>query len=483
MKSFGARLQIDPATGLVAPALAFLDRYTLDLHMEEGGRAQLREAVQTALELVIRRQQGASAGPVSFELFLQDGTIVVETLNQGVPIVGEHPHDIDAFYTAARGLDEVKIENLGRKGQKLVLSRRLGVGGPIEPVRQDPVYAVEVDPAIEIRELRPGEEDQVTQLFYFVYGYSYINELVYFPEKLRQAIETGRLISSVAVTQDRVIGHCGLTRWAENPPVYEAGLGLVDPRVKSRGLFSRLFEHVMQRVTRTPMQYCYFDLVTNHDRSQKVVARYNPADMAIFVGCQNRETQARLEKLGMGQDPEGMDRYSLLYSIVPRVPHPFGREVQLPASIGDRLGFLLEPLGLKWFPESRFAGLPARGTFHTTAQPQQGAVLFDLAEPGRIAVDAICTAWRQLLLDGYEYAAVEVPLDRPGLGVVAGRLSDNGFFAAGFVPYRLCSDRLAFRFQALGHAKVAMDHIRLATDNARRLFDVIQTEYAMLDGG
>lgn len=478
MKRPGVRLDIDPRPELVEPVLAFVDRYTRTLGVDEEGRGRLKESVEAALELVFHRQ-AHGAEPVSIEVLASDGAAVVEIMNRGIPILDERDAKIISFYMAARGLDRVAIENLGRQGQKVVLARKLGKVRKKPAVEEAP-RAVEVaDDEIEVREILPGEETQVTRLFYFVYGYSYINELVYFPEKGRAALESGQLISYVAVHKERVVGHCGLIRWAANPPVYEAALGLVDPRVKSRGLFSRMFDAVMERVNRTPMQYCYFDLVTNHDRSQKVVSRYQPRDMALFVGCQNRETQARLEKLGMGQDPEGMDRYSLLFSILPRVPHPFGKEVRLPVSIGDRLGFLLPPLGLTWTPASRFEGLDKQGAYKVTLQPQQGAVIFDMPEPGRAAVDGICAAWRQYLLEGYEYAAVEVPLDVPGLGVAAARLADAGFFASGFIPYQT-SARLAFRFQALGHAKVAMDRIRLATDPAKRLLAAIQDEYASL---
>ncbi|MEP7168227.1 MAG: DEAD/DEAH box helicase family protein, partial [Bacteroidota bacterium] len=38
---------------------------------------------------------------------------------------------------------------------------------------------------VTIREILPGEEAALSQLFYFVYGYNYINESVYYPEKIK----------------------------------------------------------------------------------------------------------------------------------------------------------------------------------------------------------------------------------------------------------------------------------------------------------
>jgi hypothetical protein len=171
-----------------------------------------------------------------------------------------------------------------------------------------------------------------------------------------------------------------------------------------------------------------------------------------------------------------MLRYSLLVSVIPRVPHPFGENIVLPENIGERFGFLLKPLGLTWSPAPRFETLPARGSFKTGTQRAQSAALFDLQEPGQEAAEDIVEEWRELLRDGFEYAAVEVPLDAPGLGPLYDLLSGNGFFASGFVPCH-GSARLGFRFQALGPTKVAFDQIKIATEHGKKLLAAVRNEY------
>jgi hypothetical protein len=253
-------------------------------------------------------------------------------------------------------------------------------------------------------------------------------------------------------------------------------MGAVDPAVKSRGLFGALFKKTMEKVCEIPMQYCLLDFVTNHEYSQRHVSKYGTCELALFAGCQSQETQARLKRLGLGLDPEGMDRYSLLVSVIPRVPHPFGEETSLPESLGEPYGFLLKPLGLSWSPCPRFEVLPPRGRYQASLQPGQSAVIFDLCEPGREAAEAILEEWRNLMLGGFNYAAIEVPLDVPGIGALYDLVSAHGFFAAGFVPYQL-SDRLGFRFQALGPKKVAFEKIKVATEPARRLLKLVRGDY------
>ena len=126
-----------------------------------------------------------------------------------------------------------------------------------------------------MRGLAPGEEDALSRLFYLVYGYDYINEFVYYPEKIKAMIEAGDLLPIVAARPNgRLVGHVGLVRRHREPAVYEAAMGAVDPMVKSRGLFGQLFAKTMEVVRQTPMQYCFSDCVTNHAFSQRHVAKF-----------------------------------------------------------------------------------------------------------------------------------------------------------------------------------------------------------------
>jgi hypothetical protein len=79
------------------------------------------------------------------------------------------------------------------------------------------------------------------------------------------------------------------------------------------------------------------------------------------------------------------------------------------------------------------------------------------------------------LRDGFQYAAVDVPLPARGLGVLQDLLGQSGFFASGFLPYR--GGQLAFRFQSIGPTKVAFDRIRVHSPAARRLLELVYEDY------
>jgi hypothetical protein len=480
-----AQIEIPSFSLYLSPSVHFVLGFAQQLGVEGERLQNLRKALEGALRMVMEKNvEGQCEDPITIEVGEATGKIFVQIHNQGVPIFSEE--DTRAKNSSGLRLVElsklvhhVTIENQGRRGQAITLEVSLGEDAAKKSLQIDdlPIHA-EVNPQdIVLRRLEADEAPSLSQLFYFIYGYNYINELVYFPQKIAEMIRDGRLVSTVAALPDgRLLGHVGLLRWNEAPPVFEACLGVVDPRVKSQGLFKRLFHETMNAVQATPMQYCFFDCVTNIDFSQRLVSTYGAVDMALFVGCQTKLTQARLSKLGLGADPKEMERYSILYGALPRQEQPFGAYVELPYNIGENLGFLLEPFNLNWSPSPRFSTLNPGGSYKTLYQPAQLSVNFDFQEPGLKALSKILEDWRSLLRNGYQYAGVDVPVEISGMGMIYDILAKNGFFVGGFIPYRN-SDKLAFRFQSIGPTKVAFDQIKVFTPAAKRLLEIIRTDY------
>lgn len=476
-----AQMDIPSSPAFLRPAVDFILSSAEEMGLQSHRSTRLRSLTHTTLATLFERNRSAAFEQgIHIDISEEEHELVVAVTNRGLPVLDHNSPIHDAVRAAQPLADRATIENLGRGGQRFVFRYQLyppirvidkGARHPVLP------FVTTADDHIRIRELHRGEEESLTELFFNVYEYNYINDYVYYPEKIRAMLESGKLRSFIGETNTgRVVGHVGLVQLNDTPAVYEAALGVVDPRIKSRGLFSRIFDQVMQNVATLPMSYCVFDFVTNHDYSQKLVARYGTQDMALYIGCQSKETQANLQKLGLGQDPTDMDRYSLLLSVVPKEQNAFGEEILLPSSIGGSLGFLLKPLNVTWVPAPRFYPLPEGGEFKQDLQPTQKSVIFDLHQPGKAAVKRIVETWQHLMRDGYQYAGVNVPTSAPGLGHLYDSLAAHGFFMGGFIPYRY-SRELGFRFQALAPTKVAFENIKVCTENAKRLLAVVRADY------
>lgn len=427
----------------------------------------LHQFENTMKQIVHHNQMSSFEGEILILLEKRLNSNVISIENHGYPL-----------FEADLNLPDLPIEvyfkNNGRKGQLIEFNmKNIEMLQEVKPT----IDELHSDSNTVIRALLPTESNLITELFYNVYKYKYINESVYYPEKLKNMIADGQLKAIAAFNElHEMVGHIGLLKWNERPPVYEAAMGIVDPRYKGNGLFGRIFDRVNLLMKQTPMNYCVYDFVTNHDFSQRLISKYGFCDMALYLGNQVPETQASLKELGIGNDSDAMKRYSLLVGIGPQVPHPFGKSVILPANIGEVCGFLLEPLGVQWVPASRFSSLAHEGEFQIQFYEEQRAVVFDLVKPGREALLHLIERWKILLREGYQYFGVDVPLNHSGLGTVYDILAPHGFFFAGFVPYHF-SDQLGFRFQFLSPTKVDFEGIKVFSKTGKKLLKVVKENY------
>ncbi len=467
---------------MIEPSLAFVDSCTRNFGLGEAS-LNVRGSCQKVLELILERNSHKYAPPgfirvaIHMENKETGKELKIRVQNKGQPIFLE---EFQEYYAPGkleelrekRGFLGVDFKNLGRGGQsvefRVALPQELELNGHQSVAPTDP----------QITMLKPEHAAEISQLFYRVYRYRYINEYVYYPEKLREMMASGRLSSIGARTPDGLlVGHVGLLRWNENPGTYEAALGVVDTRVKGNGLFGKMFEEIQNVVKRTPMAYCLYDFVTNHDFSQRMVAKNGGyTDLALYLGCQVSNTQAKLEELGLGKDPGELERYSLLVGIGRQTDFPFGTSITLPTNIGEACGFLLESMNIRWNPAARFCPLPTGGRFATLLQAEQRAVIFDFYEPGRSALAEIIDSFKKLLKDGYQYFSVDVPIQPYGLGQIYDLLAQNGFFFAGFIPYQI-GNQLGFRFQFLVPIQVNFEGIKILSNDGKKLLDVVKTNY------
>jgi len=473
------RFHIPSQKTLISPSITFIERWAAEERLSPKDLENLTASAGSFLYRFIDfNAQAEARGEVEIELNRTDSGVFVTITNSGLPLFKEDlpelstPEQLEAT-RARRGLKWLEFTNCGRVGQRVTI----GIEKARAPFSLPAEIEKHSDDTVKIRELRPGEEASLSRLFFKVYRYRYINDYVYYPDKLAEMIRDGRLISIVAEMADGSLsGHVGLLRWNRDPAVYEAALGVVDPTYKNNGLFGRIFHRVQEIKNSLPYQYCLYDFVTNHPFTQKHVARYGYQDLALCLGSQVSDTQARLSDLGIGVDASDMDRYTLLVAIAPGVDQPFGSEVCLPVQIGEATEFLLKPLNLRWVPTPRFHPLAKDGEFTVALQPEQKAAYFDFHRPGLGAVHQIIERVQVLLRDGCQYIGIDVPLDAPGLGQLYDILAAHGFFMSGFIPYRY-SSRLAFRFQFLAPTKVSFDNIKLHSEGARKLLELVRTDY------
>jgi len=71
---------------------------------------------------------------------------------------------------------------------------------------------------------------EISQCAYRTYGYTYIMENIYYPERLIEMSKSAELISAVAVSDknDEVMGHCALECFGRKKDIPELGMAFTN---------------------------------------------------------------------------------------------------------------------------------------------------------------------------------------------------------------------------------------------------------------
>jgi len=130
----------------------------------------------------------------------------------------------------------------------------------------------------------------ISRLFYKSYGYSYVNDVVYYPDRLASEIKENRLISKVAISeQDKVIGHIALMQPFEDAKISEFGMAISDPLSRGKGIMSDLMDNIMHEAKVSSFDGIFSHSVTNHEFTQKICKKYGFSDVALLVGYAGSE--------------------------------------------------------------------------------------------------------------------------------------------------------------------------------------------------
>ncbi|MFA7083757.1 MAG: ATP-binding protein [Arcobacteraceae bacterium] len=130
----------------------------------------------------------------------------------------------------------------------------------------------------------------ISRLFYKSYGYSYVNDVVYYPHRLEKRINEGSLLSKVAVSDhQKVIGHIALMQPFADAKISEWGMAICDPVVRGQGIMSELSVDIMAEAAASSYHGIFSHSVTNHEFTQKICDKYGFSDVALLVGYAGSE--------------------------------------------------------------------------------------------------------------------------------------------------------------------------------------------------
>ncbi len=356
----------------------------------------------------------------------------------------------------SESVEDLRLVNLGRDGKRLGFTVPIAAAAPSMPVAPDattsPVApaAPDVRDQIQIRDLRAGEEQAVSELLYGNYALTYPHPDFYRPRWLAEQVANGTVLSSVAVLADEIIGHHAILEPTPDAASAETGVAVVHSAYRGLGVFGRLFEHTLARATASGLSAIYGRAVTVHPYSQRSELAHGYRESALMLGAVGPEmTMSGLSTSG--------GRTAHLLSV--RVLRPSPRAIGIPRRYADSVRATYEHLGLDLSPQQPESGPDA---LSSSEDGDARTAMIRIAGWGNGAGDALVHAIRQL--DERHQDVIYADVDLHGvsdLDAVVARLNELFFFYAGLVP-----------FGAAGH-----DHLRLQRINS----DNVETEAIVCD--
>lgn len=273
-------------------------------HDQEMILLALEEAVTNVIEHAFE-----SEGQ-SFEIVFEPsaGGMKIIIRDKGLPydprfVPGyEAPDDIDQMTPSGLGsfimkkcVDEVFFCNLGKEGKELHLIKHLPVKSVIQlgeapepesrPKSADERIVFSSPPALEMRLMEPSQALEVSRLFYRTYGYSYLSDVMYYPDRLAELNREGLINSVIAVTEEgEIVGHLAIVKETLEDTIAETGKGAVKASFRGFDIFTGMQKFLNDKAKTMGIKGIYGRAVTIHTASQKMTEKTGYKDCAVVLG-------------------------------------------------------------------------------------------------------------------------------------------------------------------------------------------------------
>lgn len=254
---------------------------------------ELEIATEEAVTNVIRHAFApGEVGAYDVRCEITPVSMIVAVHDQGIPFDSSripefNPTDnVDEVTGAGLGgvlmkslVDQVEYINLGSSGKETRLIKSLPFKSVSNTGHADHLHPPSAEKAeivgeIEARLMKPEEAVEVARCFFDAYGYSYVYEDIYYPERIAALNRSGEMMSAVVVDgSGSVLSHGALLFFKHLPGVAEVAMGATRPRYQGHSLAVKLAPVLFKAGYTRKLNGCFTNAVCTHPYSQRIVCR------------------------------------------------------------------------------------------------------------------------------------------------------------------------------------------------------------------
>ena len=437
-----SRVKVSVVSDASAPALvlALIPAFAAAVGIPAEDERRLGRVVERLVSFTLdNAYPDNDLGEMDIALEAGEGSVHVAVHDWGLPLAsagGDFGPLPDALATLAPDASEVLLLNLGSNGKRLTAEVTVSSGGEvqarwhhIEAAPRRAPAAGEASDAIEVRAATSQDAEAIAQLLFENYHLSYVHADFYRPRYLKTMLESGGLLSTIAVHDGRVIAH-GALMPLPGVSSAESGAAVVHSAYRGLGVFGRLSGHTLDTAIERGLDSVFGDAVTIHPFSQRVERSNGYFETALQLGMVPAQTTMR----GFGGEGPRR-RTATLRSYRPFDDQP--RRIALPAVYRELLEGVYANVGLTI--ESRTHPALFEGDAVAVEVDESRSLGFlRLRRSEGEAGSALKTAVHHLRSQHVDVAYADVDLMAVNdVNDATAALNELGFFAAGLVLHGL----------------------------------------------
>jgi anti-sigma regulatory factor (Ser/Thr protein kinase) len=435
----------------------------------------------------------------SFDVIIEQQKLGLKVIikEMGIPfdpsLIPEY--DINNLQVSVKGLgthlmkaviDDVSFLNLGKAGKETHLFKHLNTG-KIEDLMSkeelDDAEKAKTDEPLpkgsvkyKVRRMYPDEAVDVCKGAYSSYGYSYVLEHIYYPDRVREMNDSDELISFVAVTEDAptVIAHSALEIEEMDRMVPQLGVAFTMPKYRGQGCMGVLGDAVMQEAADRNYTGVYARGITTHPYSQKACLKMGLMDCALLLS-----SGPEREYKGFEGKPQ---RESVVYHFK-YMNKPESFEIFPPKKHAEIIEKIYANVGFSpkyGSPESIIPvsvdGKPAllnhEATIEIMPEANNSVGKIRISEYGSNVLHEVQKSLQSLCMDRIDTIYLFLRLNDPYTAYMTEEFEKMGFFFSGVMPGSENRDALVLQY--LNNHQLDYDRIQLAGDMSKKIMEYIK---------
>ena len=382
-------------------------------------------------------------------------------------------------------MDEVVFENLGREGKEIHLIKHLPQK-PLEkavehfemnvPAKQETVFSPKSVP-FTVRRAQASDAIEITKCAYEAYGYTYVFEPMYYPERFGQILEQGEVLSAIAMTKNEnpeIMAHNSLSFDDSDERVATMGMTFTRRKYQNQGCGKKLGLFLIKEAIKRGILGLTGTAATLHVYSQKGIHSAGVKVCALYLAYHTDKYQWK-DFEGTGQrETTVLGYFKVPLTSTLRLRGP--KKISVPERHQEIIRKIYKNLDRKFNPHAkskRLSELPEEpSNLSVYTRNYDGYAKIKVNKIGADIIDQIRSSLNRLSLDKIESINLYLNLASPYAAELSEEIEKTGFFFCGILPGPVNGDRIIFQY--LNNIKLDYSKIQLYTEFSKELLTYIK---------